>query len=515
VKYPGPVVEYLQSHFVDELQPCCCLVGDDGRLIDTWGDKNRFGLGMLAPGAELLESAPFLAGLHLNEEQVLPLITQSGGVAANIHVIPDCGQTYVVFLDASHEAETLRREQQAKNEVRLLSGGQRRLIMRQRDLISELVEARAELDHRRRDAERNSASKGRFIAMMSHEFRTPLASIINYAELALEGSVSTNDTRKSIEAIVRSGRHMTSLVEAVLDDARIDEGRIKITNREFSLHELIDDLTTMIAPLAADKGLSFAAYVDEGVHDGVRADDVCLRQILVNLLGNAVKFTVDGEIAMKVSFLDGRLVISVSDTGPGISKENQARVFEAFERGDDTANGAGLGLSISLGLAELMGGEVSLDSALGRGTTVTVHVPVDIADSPVPTMDSILPVPAEDNLASKPASVLVCDDDQDMIDLVEFYLHRAGYGLMLAHDGLEVVEKALAYRPDLVLMDVNMPQQTGVEAAKQLRSQGFAAPIVALTAGDLSEEEVASFTRAFRKPVPMQELLGQIKALTH
>jgi DNA-binding response OmpR family regulator len=130
-------------------------------------------------------------------------------------------------------------------------------------------------------------------------------------------------------------------------------------------------------------------------------------------------------------------------------------------------------------------------------------------------MDSILPVPAEDNLASKPASVLVCDDDQDMIDLVEFYLHRAGYGLMLAHDGLEVVEKALAYRPDLVLMDVNMPQQTGVEAAKQLRSQGFAAPIVALTAGDLSEEEVASFTRAFRKPVPMQELLGQIKALTH
>ena len=515
MQYPEDVIRYLQDRFIDELQPCCCLVDEEGRLIESWGDTHRFGLGDLKCGADLAGPASFLAGMDLGRTQVIPLVTLPGGVASHIHVVPDERRCYIVLLDASREAESLRREQQAKNEVRLLSASQQRLIMRQRDLISDLVEARAELDHRRRDAERNSASKGRFIAMMSHEFRTPLASIINYAELALEEDVSANDIRKSIEAILRSGRHMTSLVDAVLDDARIDEGQVKISNRVFSLHELIDDLASMIAPLAADKGLSFAAYVDEDVGDSMRADDVCLRQILVNLLGNAVKFTDDGEISMIVSYLDGRLVVSVTDTGPGIGPENQARVFDAFERGDHTADGAGLGLSISLGLAQLMGGEVSLDSALGKGTTVTVHVPVQPGDSQEVSAEAVLPPPVEDNIASRRTSVLVCDDDQDMIALVEFYLHRAGYGLMLAHDGHEVVEKALAYRPDLVLMDVNMPRQTGVEAAKQLRAQGFAAPIVALTAGELTEDDESTFTRAYRKPVPMQELLGQIKALTH
>ena len=513
MQYPEPVIAYLQARFVEETKPCCCLVDGAGKLISSWGDTSGFGLGDLSAGSDLMINAPFLSGMDLDSPQVLPLVTLPGGVTSNIHLVPDGGQCFVVFLDASQEAEALRTEQQAKNEVRLLHASQQRLIKRQRDLISELVEARAELDHRRRDAERTSASKGRFIAMMSHEFRTPLAAIINYAELALEQDVSANDIRKSIEAILRSGRHMTSLVEAVLDDARIDAGQVKITERDFSLRAFVDDLTAMIAPLAADKGLSFAAYVDDDVADAMRADDVCLRQILVNLLGNAVKFTEDGEITMSVSYLDRRLVISVTDTGPGISAADQERVFEAFERGDDAQKGAGLGLAISLGLAELMGGEVSLDSAPGKGTTVTVHVPVRVPDTAVSA--EALPTPAEDNLASKRASVLICDDDEDMIALVEFYLHRAGYGLMLAHDGLEVVEKALAYRPDLVLMDVNMPRQTGVQAARQLRSEGFAAPIVALTAGDLSGDDEAAFTRAFRKPVPMQELLGQIKALTH
>lgn len=515
MQYPDDIITYLRDRFIEELQPCCCLVDAKGRLVESWGDAQRFGLEDLEPGSNLADSAPFLTGMDLGRAQIIPLVTLPNGVTSNIHVVPDEQRCYVVLLDASREAASLRREQQAKNEVRLLSTGQQRLIRRQRDLISDLVEARAELDHRRRNAERDSASKGRFIAMMSHEFRTPLASIINYAELALEEDVSANDIRKSVEAILRSGRHMTSLVDAVLDDARIDEGQVKISNRDFSIHGLIDDLASMIAPLAADKGLSFAAYIDDGVSDGMRADDVCLRQILVNLLGNAVKFTDEGEISMVVSYLDGRLVISVTDTGPGISPENQERVFDAFERGDHAADGAGLGLSISLRLAQLMGGEVSLDSTPGKGTTVTVHVPVKLADTEALPAEAVLPPPVEDNLASRRTSVLVCDDDQDMIALVEFYLHRAGYGLMLAHDGHEVVEKALAYRPDLVLMDVNMPRQTGVEAARQLRAKGFSAPIVALTAGELTADDESTFTRAYRKPVPMQELLGQIKALTH
>ena len=518
MSFPTRITEYLQRDFSNRSQPCCLLIDSNLRLVEDWGDYRHFGFSELKPGSDMLAAAPFLMGMSLDGPQFLPMVTLSTGATCHIHLVPDDDQCYVVLLDASEEFENLQSEQQVKNEVRLLHKNQQRLITRQRDLISELVEARAELDHRRRNAERTSASKSRFIAMMSHEFRTPLASIINYAELALEEDVGPNDIHKSVEAILRSGRHMTSLVEAVLDEARIEAGQLKIRKQNFSLHALVEDLSAIIAPLAADKGLSYGAYIDEGVADELCADDVCLRQILVNLLGNAVKFTQDGAIALNISFLDGRLVASVADTGPGISAEDQERVFGAFERGNEgkgMERGAGLGLAITLGLARLMGGEISLDSALGKGCTVTVHVPVGITGDVDEQQPDVLPAPEEDNIATHPASVLVCDDDDDMLALIEFYLHRAGYGLLLAHDGIEVVEKALAYAPDIVLMDVNMPQQSGVSAARQLRSQGFDAPIVALTAGELTENERDSFTTAFRKPVSMQELLRRIKELTH
>lgn len=518
MSFPARIAEYLQRDFSRRSQPCCLLIDSNFKLVEDWGDKGHFGFSGIEVGSDMLAAAPFLQGMSLDSAQFLPMVTLSTGATCHIHLVPDGDQCYVVLLDASEEFENRQSEQQVKNEVRLLHKNQQRLIVRQRDLISELVEARAELDHRRRNVERTSASKSRFIAMMSHEFRTPLASIINYAELAVEEGVSPNDIHKSVEAILRSGRHMTSLVDAVLDEARIEAGQVKIREQNFSLHALVEDLSAIIAPLAAEKGLSYGAYIDEGVADELRADDVCLRQILVNLLGNAVKFTQEGAIALNISYLDGRLVASVADTGPGISAEDQERVFGAFERGNDgkgVERGAGLGLAITLGLARLMGGEISLDSAPGRGCTVAVHVPVGIAADVDQRQPDVLPMPEEDNIATHPVSVLVCDDDEDMLALLEFYLHRAGYGLLVAHNGIEVVEKAMAYAPDLVLMDVNMPQQSGVSAACQLRSQGFDAPIVALTAGELTESERDSFTMAFRKPVPMQELLSRIKELTH
>lgn len=516
--FPTQIVEYLQREFGTRARPCCFLVDSQLRLIESWGDTAHFGLSNIEAGGDMLEHAPFLVGISVDSMQVIPMVTSGQGVASDIHILPDGEQCYVILLDATQEFERRRIEQQSNNEVRLLHSNQQRLIARQRDLIGELIEAKAELDHRRRDVERVSASKSRFIAMMSHEFRTPLASIINYAELALEKDIGASEIHKSVEAILRSGRHMTALVDAVLDEARIEAGQVKLREREFSLPSLIDDIAAIIAPLAAEKGLSFVATIDEGVADEFTADDVCLRQILVNLLGNAVKFTEEGTVALKISFLDARLVASVSDTGPGISAENQERVFRAFERGDDgraVQRGAGLGLAITLGLAKVMGGEISLDSAPGKGCTVTVHVPVKDPKPVVPHQPEVLPIPTKDSFASRRASVLVCDDDEDMLALVEFYLHRAGYGLLLAHDGIEVVDKAMAYRPDLVLMDVNMPQQSGVSAARQLRSQGFEAPIVALTAGELTVSERESFTTAFRKPVAMQELLSHIKQLTH
>ncbi len=515
-RLPDPVVDYLQEHFLAAARPFCFRVDSEYRLIRTWGDGSWCGIPNPDPGTEMLSLAPYLLG-NLGEDATrIPHVKTANNVDIDVHIVPAGERYFVVLLDTQSEHDSIQRRQQAVNDLRLLHRQQHKLIRRQRELISELVETRSELDHHRREAERSSENKSRFIAMMSHEFRTPLASIINYADLARESDASANDIEKSVEAISRSARHLALLVEAVLDDARLDAGNLELQEVDFSLYELLDDLGAMMAPLAAEKGLSFATQVDRDVPEIVRADAVRLRQILINLLGNAVKYTIDGGVRLVVSYHNERLVVTVSDTGPGISAEDQERIFQAFERGGRISNdGAGLGLTITLRLAELMGGEISLDSKPGEGCTVSLHVPViEVVDGQAAVAEP-LQAPREDVAATKPTSILICDDDEDMTSLLEHYLHRSGYGIVTTSDSSDAISKVLKFEPDLVLMDCNVPGIGGVEAAEALRRQGYEKPIVALTASRLSAKEIGSFSRYFRKPADMQELMSTIKALTH
>jgi len=515
MELPARVVSFLQGQFLSQARPFCFLIDKEYRLVECWGDGSWCGLADIEVDTDMREPVPFLVGLPITTPQELGFIETPGRAVVNAHVIPDGGLCYVVLLDARYEHGSIQSKQQSMNELRLMHTRQNKLIARQRDLIGELVETRSELDHHRREAERISANKSRFIAMMSHEFRTPLASIINYADLAAEEGTSSNDVQKSIETISRSARHLTSLVEAVLDDASLDAGQVELLEQDFDIVSLLSDMAAMMAPMAAEKGLSFATFVDPDLPKLVRADEVRLRQILINLLGNAVKFTVEGGVKLTATYNDGRLVVTVSDTGPGISVEDQERVFQAFERGSGSETGAGLGLTITLRLVELMDGEVSLDSRPGEGCTVSVHVPVMASEDSPSAKAPILPTPGDDTIATKPLSILVCDDDEDMIALVEHYLHRSGYGLITSSDSSEAITKTLKYDPDLVLMDCNVPGVGGVVAAKTLRDQGYTRPIVALTASKLAGEQKAVFTHVFRKPASMQELLTEIKRLTH
>ncbi|NNC77241.1 MAG: response regulator [Woeseiaceae bacterium] len=515
-RLPQRIVDYLQNDFLSSSRPYCFLIDAECRLLESWGNGEWCGMGNLADGTDMLLYAPYLLGI-LDEAPIsLSHVKTAANVDVEVHVLPDEAGYYVLLLDSQSTHDALQQKQQAVNELRLLHAQQYKLINRQRELISELVETRSELDHHRKEAERGSENKGRFIAMMSHEFRTPLASIINYSDLASEQDADKNDIQKSIEAISRSARHLTSLVEAVLDDAQLDAGQLELQECNFSLFELLDDLGAMMAPLAAEKGLSFAMQVDRDVPEFVRADEVRLRQILINLLGNAVKYTIEGGVRLTVNRNQERLIITVADTGPGISAEDQEKVFQAFERGGRKSDdGAGLGLTITLRLAKLMGGEISLDSGPGEGCTVSLHVPVIEVVEGQEAATEVLRAPAEETAATKSISILICDDDEDMIALVEHYLHRSGYGLVTSNDSSEAVSKALKFNPDLVLMDCNVPGISGVDAARLLRRQGYRNPIVALTASRLSEEEQQVFTRYFRKPAKMPELLAAIKVLTH
>jgi len=516
MELPERVVSYLQSEFLAQTRPFCFLIDEDFQLVESWGDGDWCGLSGLEPAVDMRRPVPFLVGLEIAVAQKVEFIETPARAVVNMHVIPDNGRCYVVLLDARQDHASIQAKQQSVNKLRLMHARQHKFIERQRELISELIETRSELDHHRREAERISENKSRFIAMMSHEFRTPLASIINYADLAREAETSSNDIQKSIETISRSARHLTSLVEAVLDDASLDAGQVELLENDFDIVSLLGDVAAMMAPMAAEKGLSFATFVDPDMPKLVHADEMRLRQILINLLGNAVKFTLDGGVKLTATYNDGRLMVTVSDTGPGISIEDQEKVFQAFERGSGRGEtGAGLGLTITLRLVELMHGEVSLDSMPGEGCTVSVHVPVRASeDGPAVNMP-ILPTPGDDTIALKPLSILICDDDDDMIALIEHYLHRSGYGLITSSDSAEAIAKTLKYDPDLVLMDCNVPGVGGVVAARVLRDKGYSKPIVALTASKLSDEQKRAFTHFFRKPAPMQELLTEIKRLTH
>ena len=517
MEFPEPVVQHLQSDFLLQTRPFCVLIDEQYQLVQVWGDGEWCGFSGISATKDMRQPMPFLVGIGLDKPQKLDFLELPGQIIVSIHTIPEAGGgCYVVLLDSRDEHRALQGKQQLVNEMRLLHAVQQKLIGRQRDLISELVETRAELDHHRREAERVSENKSRFIAMMSHEFRTPLASIINYADLASDETASENTVQKSIETMARSAKHLTSLVEAVLDDATLDVGQVELAEKDFDIYSLLDDIAAMMAPLAAEKGLSFATLVDPDLPRVVHADEIRLRQILINLLGNAVKFTIHGGVELMATYNDGRLIVTVSDSGPGISIENQEKVFQAFERGSDKGKpGAGLGLAITLRLVKLMGGEVSLDSTPGEGCTVSVHVPAAEGKNDPESNLELFPAPGDDTNASKPLSVLLCDDDEDMVALVEHYLHRSGYGLITSSDTAEAIAKTLKYSPDLVLMDCNVPGVGGVVAAKVLREQGYTKPIVALTASKLSAEDKAVFTHFFRKPAPMRELLTEIRRLTH
>ena len=511
MSFPDIVNQHLRSVFYRDRRPFCCRIDSEYRLLDVWGDAAHYGFDGIRTGESLEGYAPFLIGLLGETPERLPFVTTAAGTM-EVYVVPDADSYYVVFLDAADEHQFLRERQQVSNELRLLHQSQERLIEKQRNLIGELVETRTELDHQRLEAERANASKGRFIAMMSHEFRTPLASIINYADLSLEPDAETETIRKSAEAIARASRHMSHLVDTVLDEARLEAGQYSLNERGFRLPELLDDIATIMAPLAAEKALSFGVFVEDDLPELLFADDVCLRQILINLLANAVKFTDTGGIRLQVGWRDDTLHAAVIDTGPGIPPEDQERMFQAFERAADADRdrkpGTGLGLSISLKLARLMRGQIKLVSAPGEGCRFDVTVPASVHE---PDSDQVLPTPNQEFRAQRPATILVCDDDEDLLALSEYYLQRAGYGLLVARDGEEAVTKALAYGPDLVLMDINVPRLAGSAAAAKLREGGFEAPILALTASDVRKLDRVTFTGSLRKPIQMPRLLAQIQ----
>lgn len=391
----------------------------------------------------------------------------------------------------------------------------------ERKIAEELRTAKAQ-------AESANRAKSAFLATMSHEIRTPLNAVLGYTQLMRRDPALTPQQRTHLDIIDRSGHHLLTLINDVLELSKIEASRATLLEAPLDLHELLRDAATIFEARAAAKHLELRLEPAEALPHRIVGDGVKLRQILINLLGNALKFTDRGGITLRaraepMAERGWLLEIEVEDTGIGISKAEQERLFQLFGQTSDgraRGGGTGLGLTISRGYARLMGGDIECASEVGRGSRFRVRVRVgrhdgETAAPPVRPEGIILGLEA-----GQPACrLLVVDDQEENRLLLLSLLGSLGFDVRTAEDGMRAVSEAVAWRPDGVLMDLRMPGMDGVEAIRHLRERvpSDAMRILVLTASAFEEsrrEVLEAGADAFLgKPFKEEELLETLRAL--
>ncbi|WP_437840568.1 hybrid sensor histidine kinase/response regulator [Sorangium sp. So ce1153] len=411
----------------------------------------------------------------------------------------------------------------------LVYGGVRlrlRALRRRTRELELLVEQRtAELTAARDAADAANQAKTTFLASMSHELRTPLNGILGYAQLLQRSPRLAPEDRPSVDVVRRSGEHLLTLIDDVLDLARVEAGRMDLAPGDVHLPSLARTVAELCKVRAAQKGLAFEHEVAEGTPAWVRADEKRLTQVLLNLLGNAIKFTRAGRVTFRVAGGEregrGGVVFRVEDTGPGIAPADLARIFEPFEQaGDERARveGAGLGLAITRRIVDQMGGRIDVESAPGEGSTFTValDLPALAGASPAPS-GARRGTAAITGYEGARRTILVVDDHEDNRAFLRDALAPLGFEVEEAEGGEAAVALADACRPDLALMDLRMPDLGGDEAARRIRRiPGLAGLPILATSASVEEPERARSAAAgcdgfLPKPIDLGALLALLE----
>jgi PAS domain S-box-containing protein len=457
--------------------------------------------------------------LGVKSSLIVPLVARGRTLGAMTLVSAESDRTYGRH-DLGLVQELATRCALAIDNTRLYREAQRE--------IEERKEAEKMLRAAREAAESANRAKSEFLANISHEIRTPMAAVLGYAEL-LGRHLHDPEQLQSVEIIRRNGRFLLEILNDVLDLSRIEAGRMEVERQRFRPHDLFFEVRRLMEVPAREKNLPLYLEFEGDIPETIEGDPTRLRQIVVNLVGNALKFTERGDVRIKVRLLEEeeKLCFDVRDTGIGLSDDQLERLFQPFTQADSSVTrrfgGSGVGLVISKRLAELLGGQITVASQVGQGSTFSVRV----ATGSLQGVPRIRPEEApqtpdpEGDFAGwlNNRRILIVDDRREVRDLVQRCIEDAGGQVQTASHGREALEQIKELESqsplDAVLMDMQMPIMDGYQAVRRLRSDGFSRPIIALTAhamqGDREKCLAAGCDDYISKPIDRRELVERVR----
>lgn len=390
--------------------------------------------------------------------------------------------------------------------------------VRTKKLLARQVKERTEeLELTSKELQEANKIKSQFLANMSHEIRTPLTAVIGLSESIINDEVATYKIKDDVNVIHTNSLHLLQLVNDILDISKIEAEKLELDVKCQNIDVIINDLTNMFAEQARVKGLQFIVVNQLSPGFLINIDALRLNQILINFCSNAIKFTSVGEVKLEIKVVQDKLIFAVSDTGIGMNKGQIKKIFDSFVQGDSSISrrfgGTGLGLFLSGQLATIMNGKIEVESALNQGSCFTFSCPFSAAINQLPTThelsieESIL-----DNTLT--GTILLAEDHPDNRRLILRLLVRMGLNVITAINGRQAIEKYNQFKPDAILMDIQMPDIDGIEAFKEIRKQGSMVPVIALTANAMSHEIEGYLSLGFdshlKKPIDRKQFVATL-----